>query len=270
MPISLIERCRVVLVRPQKAGNIGSTARVMRNMGLSDLVLVAPEADIRDREARRLSTQGESILDQARIVSSIEEALADCIMVAGTSARTGGLFRRQSAASLADLMPRVVEALSHGRVALVFGPERTGLTNDEVSRCHYLVHIPTDAEYPALNLAQAVAITLYELRCRLLSFGREPRATANRTDPATHAHVEHMFAQLKQSLEAIHFLYGPKSGSLMHALRHLIARAMPDEMEVDVLRGLARQIGWAAAQIRSPLPPSRQERGRGDEGAIPS
>src|SRR5262249_24450684 len=153
-----LNNCRVVLVRPKIAANIGATARVMRNMGLSQLVLVAPEADPTDYEARRLSTHGEVVLNQARIVSALGEALADCLFVLGTSARTGGLFRRQPVISPEHAIAFLVQGLNLGPAALVFEPEPSGLTDQEVSRCHYLIHIPAEEEYPALNLAQAVAI----------------------------------------------------------------------------------------------------------------
>ena len=160
-----LQNCRVVLVRPQFAGNIGATARVMRNLGVPNLVLVAPHADPLDAEARKLSTHGEEILHQSRIVPELSDALADCVCVVGTSARIGGPVRRQSVLSLGEVMPRLAEILASGPAALVFGPEANGLTDAEVSRCHYLIHIPAEASYLALNLAQAVAICLYELRC---------------------------------------------------------------------------------------------------------
>src|SRR5262249_16744589 len=159
-----LHNCRVVLVRPEVAGNLGATARVMRNMGLSQLVLVAPVADRTAKQARQFSTHGQSILDQARVVPTLEEALADCVLVMGTSGRVGGLYRRQSVALPDEVLSLLAEACVRGPVALVFGPEPTGLTNDEVTLCHYLIHIPTDPGYQALNLAQAVAICLYELR----------------------------------------------------------------------------------------------------------
>ncbi len=242
-----LERCRVVLVRTEVPGNLGATARVMRNLGLSDLVLVAPRANPASKHARRLSTHGEEILRQARIVGDLEEAVGDCLLVAATSARVGGLFRKQALGYPEIVLPRLVEALAGGPAALVFGPEPSGLTNAEVSRCHYLIHIPTDSAYPALNLAQAVAICLYELR-RAWAGRREPAAA----EPvAPFAAQEHMFNQLRTALEEIHFLYGPKADSLMHALRHLIGRARPSPMEVDVLEGLARQIRWFAANRNS-------------------
>jgi tRNA/rRNA methyltransferase len=239
-----LEQCRVVLVRPRVAGNLGATARVMRNMGLSGLVLVAPEADPADLRERRLSTHGESVLRQARRVGELGEAVADCLLVVGTSARVGGPVRRQSVGTPEEILSRVAELLDAGPAALVFGPERTGLANAEVARCHYLVTIPADPGYPSLNLAQAVAVCLYELRRAWL---RRQEPARPPEPPAPFADQERMFGQLRQALEAIHFLYGPKADALMHAVRHLIGRAEPTAMEVEVLLGLARQIRWFVA-----------------------
>jgi tRNA/rRNA methyltransferase len=239
---------RVVLVRPRIAANVGASARIMRNMGFSDLVLVAPEADLADPAARRLSTQGEEILDRARVVADLGEAVADCLLVAATSARTGGVFRRQTVGYPEEIADRFVEALKIGPAALVFGPEPSGLTNAEVSRCHFLITIPADPAYPVLNLAQAVAICLYEIRRAWLQC--EPSG-ASRQTPASFADQERMFDQLQTALEEIHFLYGPNADSLLHGLRHLIGRAQPSLMEVDILSGLARQIRWFVAQSLS-------------------
>jgi tRNA/rRNA methyltransferase len=236
--------CRVVLVRPQVAGNIGATARVMRNFGLTDLVLVAPVADATSPEARKLSTHGEDILNRARTVAALDEALADCVMVAGTSARIGGPFRRQSVGPPAEIAPLLIDAFAAGPAALVFGPEPTGLSDAEVTRCHHLIHVPIDPTYAALNLAQAVAICLYEMRrCWLARAEPLPEPAVI----APFAEQERMFAHLRAALEEIHFLYGANADTLMHALRHLIGRARPSPMEVDVLFGLARQLRWYAA-----------------------
>jgi tRNA/rRNA methyltransferase len=242
-----LEHCRVVLVRPRIAANLGATARVMRNMGLRDLVLVAPECDPLDPRALLLATHGEPILHQARIVEDFGAAVADCALVAGTSARTGGIFRRQSVGSPAEIVPTLLDALAAGPVALVFGPEPSGLTNEEVTRCHYLIHIPTDPGYPALNLAQAVAICLYELRSGWL----QDEMPLPDPAPATPFEAqEQMFRRLRTALEEIHFLYGPKADPLMHALRHLLGRARLTPMEVDLLNGLARQLRWYAANAK--------------------
>jgi tRNA/rRNA methyltransferase len=244
-----LSRTRVVLVRPQVAGNLGATARIMRNMGLTDLVLVAPEADPTDLRARRLSTHGESILRHCRRAGDLAEALADCVLAVGTSARTGGLVRRQSVGTPEEILPRAAALLAAGPVALVFGPEPTGLTNEEVVRCHYLINIPTDPAYSSLNLAQAVAICLYELR---KAWQKLAAPEGPPEPPAPFADQERMFDHLRRALEEIHFLYGPKADSLMHALRHLIGRAGPTRMEVEVLFGLARQVRWFAAHGQRP------------------
>jgi tRNA/rRNA methyltransferase len=247
-----LEFCRVVLVKPHYAGNIGAAARVMRNLGLKDLVLVDPVANLADRQARQLSTHGEAILRGARIVTDFESAVSDCVTVAGTSARTGGLFRRQTVDFPDAIMPHLVATLrAKQSAALVFGPEPSGLTNAEVTRCHYLITIPTADEYPSLNLAQAVAICLYELRRAWLKTEPVPASPSTDADtPATAAAQEHLFGQLRAALEEIHFLYGPKAESLMHALRHLLGRARLSIMEVEILLGLARQIRWYVAQAR--------------------
>jgi TrmH family RNA methyltransferase len=248
-----LANCRVVLVRPQIAANVGAVARAMRNFGLTDLVLVDPTADPTDREARRLATHGEAILERARRVEDFGEAVGDCLIVAGTSARTGGLFRTQTVGWPEQVMPTLVEALGKGPVALAFGTESSGLTNDEVSRCHHLIHIPADADYPALNLAQSVVICLYELRLAWLHGERRGVSPTcpDLSPPADFATQEQMYAHLRHGLEAIHFLYGEKADALMHAVRHLIGRAGPTEMEIKLLHGLARQMEWAANELHS-------------------
>jgi tRNA/rRNA methyltransferase len=237
-----LERCRVVLVRPRTASNVGAAARAMRNMGLSELVLVAPEADPADPRADLLATRhAVSVLRSARVVPDLGAAIGDCLLVAATSALVGGLCRRQSVITPEEAAARLLEVLPSGPVALVFGPEDSGLTTEEVTRCHHLIHVPADPEYPVLNLAQSVAVCLYVLRVAWL---RQGEALPPREPPAPFAEQERMFAHLREALEAIHFLYGEKADALMHALRHLIGRAGPTAMEVGVLHGLARQLLW--------------------------
>jgi tRNA/rRNA methyltransferase len=246
-----LSNCRVVLVRTKVAANIGAAARVMRNMGLRDLVLVAPEADAADPRAALLATShAADVLHSARIVPTFEEAVGDCLLVAATSANVGGLFRRQSVGTPEDVAPHLLRVLPSGPAALVFGPEPSGLTNEEVARCHFLIHIPIDPAYPALNLAQSVAICLYALRTAFL---RQTAAVAPPEPPAPFADQERMFEHLRAALTELHFLYGDKADALMHALRHLIGRAGPTAMEVKLLHGLARQIEWQSE--RRGLPP---------------
>lgn len=232
---------RVILVRPRIAGNVGATARVMRNFAVADLVLVAPEVDPLDPAARQLSTHGEGILHTARVVGELGDAVGDCVRVAATSARVEGRIREQSQGPPDAVLPLLVADQAHGPVALVFGPEREGLTTAEVARCHHLIHVPTDAGYPALNLAQSVAICLYEHRRAILrAAGPSPEA------PAPLALQERAYDALRDALERVGFLYDERADAVWHALRQLIGRAGPTETELKILLGLARQLRWMA------------------------
>jgi tRNA/rRNA methyltransferase len=242
--------CHVVLVQPQTASNVGAVARAMRNFGQSRLVLVRPEADVADSRAHLLATHSRDILDQAVIVDDLGAALADCGLVAATSCRTGGLFRQQAVGTPDEILPRL-QVDARRPAALVFGPEDHGLTNEEIARCHYVIQIPTAPEHPSLNLAQAVAICLYEWR----GSGPGPAESAALDEPiASYGEQELMFARLREALEQIHFLYGPKADVLMHALRQLIGRARPSAQEVKLLLGLARQISWFHAHAAETRP----------------
>ena len=143
------------------------------------------------------------------------------------------------------MLQRLIWALADGPCALVFGPEPSGLSNAEIARCHGVINIPADEAYPALNLAQTVAICLYELRRLWLTAENVGSAAAARAI-APFEEQERMFDHLQQALEAVHFLYGDKAEPLMHAIRQLIARAQPSPNEVRILHGLARQLLWTA------------------------
>jgi tRNA/rRNA methyltransferase len=252
-----LDACRVVLVRPEIAANIGATARVMRNMGARDLVLVAPVADPHDERARMLATRhGEAILEQSRIVPDLQTALADCLLVAGTSARTGGLFRRQTVGPPETIAEHLVESMPGGPVAIVFGPEPSGLSNEEIQLCPHLIHIPAEEDHPALNLAQAVAVCLYEIRRVWLN--RQPSAQGVE-ETVRWEQMAHLFADLRTALTEVRYLRGVRGEALMHALRHLIARARPTPMEVGLLFGLARQLRWVAERANLEDEPPAEE-----------
>jgi tRNA/rRNA methyltransferase len=254
MSTANLSRCRIVLVRPHYAGNLGATARVMRNFGLTDLVLVAPYASTGDLEARRMARHGLDVLDSARVVPELGDALADCIYSFATSSLTAGVVRGGTIGAAAERMPELLAAAEVGPVAVVFGPEPHGLSNEEVGRCHGLVHIPVDPEFGSLNLAQAVAICCYELRkawSKTVNDDRgKPEAPVRPVAPF--ADQERMFEHLREALTAVGYLFGDKAESLMHGLRHLIGRAQPTHQEVKILHGLARQMLWAAGQMKKP------------------
>lgn len=252
-----LSRCRIVLVRPHYAGNLGAIARVMRNFGLTDLVLVAPYASTSDLEARRMARDGLSILDSARVVPELGDALADCVFTLATSSLTAGVFRSGTIGTPSEKMPELLAAADAGPVAIVFGPEPHGLSNEEIGRCHGMVHIPVDPQFESLNLAQAVAICSYELRKAWSKAENEsrgkpevpPRVVAPFTDQ------ERMFDHLREALTAVGYLFSERSETLMHAIRQLIGRAQPTPQEVKLLHGLARQLLWVAGQMKKESEP---------------
>jgi tRNA/rRNA methyltransferase len=234
----------------------------MRNFGLTELVLVDPVASTNDLEARRMATHGLPVLDAARVVPDLGAALADCVFTLATSGLAAGVVRETFVGTPEEKLPALLDAMTGGPVALVFGPEPHGLSNAEITRCHGLVHIPVAAESPALNLAQAVAICLYELR------KQHDRLSATRGGAPTPAEIapfadqERMFGHLREALEAVGYLFGTRADSLMHAVRHLIGRANPTPQEVKLLHGLARQLLWLSRQAKGePGPESRRDDG---------
>lgn len=237
------DRIRIVLVGTQHPGNIGSAARAMRTMGLRRLVLVAPER-FPHPEAAALAAGAGDVLDAATRFDTLAEAVADCRLVLGCTARSRRI-------ALDELSPRdgaartVAGALGGGEVALVFGRERTGLDNAELQLCHAAVHIPADPDYSSLNLAAAVQVLAYELRLGLLApeapVSIPAIAPAPATDgdvPASHAELEGFFAQLADTLDAIDFHKGRTPDSAMRKLRRIFLRAGLDDRDVRLLRGV--------------------------------
>jgi tRNA/rRNA methyltransferase len=219
----------------------------MRNFGLTDLVLVAPYASTNDLEARRLARDGLGLLDSARVVPELSDAVADCVFTLSTSALTAGIHRRGIIGTPTESMPGLVATAERGPVALVFGPEPHGLSNAEIAHCHGMVHIPVAPDFPALNLAQAVTICCYEYRkawSAAVNIERNVPMAAPAIAP--HADQERMFEHLRQALTAVGYLFDEKSETLMHGIRQLIGRALPSPQEVRILHGLARQLLWVA------------------------
>ena len=234
---SLVHRptLRFVLVRTSHPGNIGAAARAIRTMGFTRLVLVAPHA-YPHAEATALAVGATDVLDGIVVVPTLIEAIADCTLVLGCTARRRGV-------PLAELSPRdaasrVVSAAGEGEIAVVFGNERTGLENDELKLCHAAVHIPSDPEFPSLNLAQAVQVVAYELRLAQLLPAADTDVPARSDPPASAEQLEHFFSHLAQTLDDIDFHKGRSPRTIMQRLRRLFLRAHMDEREVRILRGI--------------------------------
>ena len=246
-----IDRCRVVLIRPPYAGNLGSVARAMANFGLRDLVLVEPIANRQSMEAVMMATRGLDILTGARVVATIAEAVADCGLVIATSGETGGLMRKGFWGTPEEKVPAVLDALDQAPAALLFGPEPHGMKLDELGHAHGMIYIPADPRYDSLNLAQAVAVCLYELRRQWLKRGAQ---TKNPEVPAEYADVERMFDHLRDALVSQRFLWDLRADGIFHLLRAVIARGLPTKKELQVFHGLATQLQFIADTYHVPHP----------------
>jgi tRNA (cytidine32/uridine32-2'-O)-methyltransferase len=256
---STANRIRIVLVGTQHPGNIGSAARALKTMGLSRLVLVAPER-YPHIEAHALAAGADDVLATAPVLATLAEAVADCRLVLGCTARS----RR---VALEEHLPRVAASLATARagegaeVALVFGRERTGLTNDELQLCHAAVHIPANPEYSSLNLAAAVQVLAYEVRMAMLEAGQAGMVVtvSAEDEPASHAQLEGFFTQLADTLDAIDFHKGRAPESALRKLRRLFLRTALDVREVRLLRGILadaqRMARLAVARAPGEAPP---------------
>jgi len=228
----LADRLRLVLVGTQHPGNIGAAARAMKTMGLARLVLVAPEK-APDRDTEAMAAGADDLVAAAPVFTTLAEAVADCRLVLGCTARS----RRVQLEELPprDAASRAVAAAAQGEVALVFGRERTGLDNNELQLCHAAVHIPSDPAFSSLNLAAAVQVLAYELRLAVLD---ATPVAGHAPELASHAELEGFFAQLGETLDAIDFHKGRAPESAMRKLRRLYLRAGLDPAEVRLLRGV--------------------------------
>jgi tRNA/rRNA methyltransferase len=239
--MSLFRRVRFVLVETSRPGNIGAAARAMKTMGFSELVLVRPRSEhaLVDAEAVAFASGAQDILAGALIVDSIEEALQGCNFAAAVSAR----LREYSPPVLA---PRALAshlvANDALQTAIVFGNERFGLPNEVVERCNVLINIPANPEYSSLNLAQAVQVLAYE--CRLAANGDHlPDAGIGfRGVSADVTQVDGMYVHLEQALVALGFLDPASPKKLMPRIKRMFARSGLETEEVNILRGIARQI----------------------------
>jgi tRNA (cytidine32/uridine32-2'-O)-methyltransferase len=229
-------RVRVVLINTTHPGNIGATARAMKVMGLSSLHLVTPKI-FPHADATALASGADDILQRAVVHDSLDSALTDCPLVLGTSARLRSLpmpmFDARRAARQA-----LRESGAHD-VALLFGRERYGLTNEEMMRCQFLATIPANPDYSSLNLAQAVQIMAYELRMAALGVADIEVAPSD-WEPVDDTQMERFYEHLEQTLLDIRFLNPKQPKKLLMRLRRLFNRARPDQNEINILRGILK------------------------------
>lgn len=227
----------IVLVHTTHAGNIGGVARAMKNMGLNSLTLVKPK-EYPSPEAEWRAASALDVLQSARVVNTVEEAVADCQFIVGTSARERRIpWPIQDARHCGE---RIVEHASHGeRVAILFGREDRGLLNEELQLCNLHCHIPTHEAYPSLNLAMAVQIVSYEVRMAQIGDSLPSHPDEQWDTPfATAEDMARFYEHLEQTLIDIQFLDPKAPKQLMRRLRRLYNRVRLDEMELNILRGM--------------------------------
>jgi TrmH family RNA methyltransferase len=232
----VISETRIVLVETSHPGNIGAAARAMKTMGLHELYLVNPKQFPR-AEATARAAGADDVLANAQVVESLKDALVSCSLVLGTSARLRSLrwpiVNPREAAELA------AKQSSQEKLALVFGRERSGLTNEELSHCHQLIHIPVDPDFFSLNLASAVQVVTYELRMRMVDTKVEQHPEPGEY-PAPADVMEGFFSHLEKTLIKVGYMNPENPRHLMPRLRRLFHRAKATDNEINIMRGILK------------------------------
>lgn len=236
--MNIFDQIQIILIETSLPANIGSTARAMKTMGISHLRLVSPLNPI-DEQAQALAAGAKDVLDNAQIFDSFEQAIADCQLVIGTSARLrhlqNSLIEPRACGKLA------IERAEKGKVAIVFGRERIGLTNEELLKCHYHLNFPTNPNYGSLNLAMAVQLASYEVRMAWLDLQKNPqiRPLVEEKDyPNTEA-LEHFFNHTERLYKHLGFI---RNDAVMLKLRRLYQRAELETNELNLLRGMLTSV----------------------------
>ncbi|HGO5815056.1 TPA: tRNA (cytosine(32)/uridine(32)-2'-O)-methyltransferase TrmJ [Mannheimia haemolytica] len=230
--MQILDQIQIILVETSLPANIGSTARAMKTMGLTHLRLVAPKQPL-DEQAEALAAGAKDVLDNVQCYATFDEAIADCQLVIGTSARLRHL--QNTLIEPRDCGELVVNRANLGKVAIVFGRERVGLTNEELLKCQYHLHFPTNPDYGSLNLAMAVQLASYEIRMAYLQHFSEKQPLAAEKDYPTAQALEHFFAHTERLYTELGFI---RNDSVMLKLRRLYQRAELETNELNLLRGM--------------------------------
>ncbi len=235
-----LENIKIVLVETTHPGNIGAAARAMKNMGLSQLVLVNPRCAV-DNQAYARASGADDLLNQLVKHETLTAAVADCVLVVGTTARTRSLV--WPALTPNSLAKKLAETADDHPVAVVFGREDSGLTNEELQHCHYSVTIPTNPDFSSLNVAAAIQVISYEIFSQLQDNTDQPAPGLSRLEsPADSEQLEGLFEHLQRLLIDIDFLDQDNPRQIMKRLRRLYQRAEPTVNEVNILRGILSSV----------------------------
>jgi len=230
-----LDSVSIILVRPRYHENIGSVARAMKNMGLHRLIVIDGCSPLHGN-AYRLASGAEDILERAEELPLLREAISEMGCVVGTTTRTGK--ERSPLLTPKSLVKKLVPISLKNSIGLVFGSEKEGLTNEELSLCHLFVRIPSSETFPSLNLAQAVLVLCYELFQSSMTIEENPVRLA----PAEQ--LEKMFEHMEKTLVKIGFLEFDNPKRIMRALRRLFGRSQMEEREVQILQGIWSKVDW--------------------------
>jgi tRNA/rRNA methyltransferase len=236
--VATSDKFAFVLFKPIYAGNVGAAARAIKNMGFADLRLVAPELSDR-RDASAMAVHADDVLAAAQTFPDLAAALADRTITVGTTCRDGPY--RNASRPLREAAAHFAGFAESNSIALIFGPEDRGLTNEELKLCNHLITIPTSAKYPSLNLAQAVMVVAYEMRLAL-----DTTESVAAPEFVSSSVSEAMLERLADALLSIGFLADENPDHIMFAIRGIFGRSGLTAREVDILNGMTRQIRWAA------------------------
>lgn len=242
----MLEKIKIVLCQTSHPGNIGASARAMKNMGLYNLVLVSPE-NYPNAQATERASGADDILAKARVAPSLEEAVADCQWVYGTSARSRS-FPWPQLTPVEGATQLLRQAAASESVAIVFGTERSGLSNEELQQCDYHLTIPTNPEYSSLNLSQAVQVIAYEIYKQATGkVETHIKEAPSFTDKASHGEIMDLIAHFEETAVLLGFMDPKHPKKLMPRLKRLFAKAQLEKDEINILRGFLK-----AAQMQIP------------------
>jgi tRNA/rRNA methyltransferase len=239
-----LKNLRIVLVSPLYSGNVGSVCRAMKNMGFSNLAVVAPNGPWDLNEVKKMAIHAGDLFDKRKEFPTLAEAVAYCGLVIGTTARRG--LYREHAQTPREFAPRILTASKKTKVAIVFGPEDNGLSNENILLCTHLMRIPSSTKYASLNLAQAVMVCCYELY--VASGLWEP--VVERSAEAPSAMRERMYDLWREALLTIGFMEEDKADHMMLGLKRVLGRGLLTEKDIRILTGMARQTRWAGDELR--------------------
>ena len=242
-----MQHIRIVLVKPEGSRNIGSIARVIKNFGISNLYLIQPKRDILSQSARDMAVHAVDLLEKAHVVSNLEEALGDCDLVIATTAK-----ERSLPTPLNPAFHSLQQVSQYQQVAILFGPESRGLSNEELNYAHEWIRIPTSPEYPVLNLAQAVGICCYQL---FMFQNQQTTPTPKKEEktkdqPASMIEIHQYIEQLTDYLVHIRFLQPATVKDRMEKFQRLIIRSHPKKREIAMLRGIVSHSRWAIRNMK--------------------